>query len=72
MKFEMFIHNDEVTCFHMVVQGTQKVIMMDCHNFKDEALIEKWHATQKTNETCWKLKDKNIIIITITSFFHLL
>jgi capsule polysaccharide export protein KpsC/LpsZ len=24
MKFEMFIHNDEVTCFHIAIQGTHK------------------------------------------------
>jgi len=36
-----FIHNDEVTCFHMVVQGTQKVIVMDHQNFKDEVLIKR-------------------------------
>jgi hypothetical protein len=35
MKFEAFIHNDEVASLHMVVQGTQKVIVMDRHNFKD-------------------------------------
>lgn len=40
MRFEMFVHNDEVTCFHMAVKGTQKVIVMDCHDFKDEVLIK--------------------------------
>jgi hypothetical protein len=59
MRFEAFIHNDEVTCFHTVVQGTQKVIMMDRHNFKDGALIERWQATQKTNEMSGKQKDEN-------------
>jgi len=43
----MFIHNDEMTCFHMAIQGTQKVIVMDSHNFKDEALIKKQQATQE-------------------------
>ncbi len=59
MRFEMFIHNDEVTCFHMVIQGTKKVIVMDRHNFKDEELVKKQKATQKTNETGGKLKEKN-------------
>jgi hypothetical protein len=41
-RFEAFIHNDEVTCFHMAIEGIHKIIMMDCHNFKDEALIKIW------------------------------
>jgi ATP-dependent Clp protease adapter protein ClpS len=41
MKFEVFIHNDDVTCFHVVMQGTQKVVVMGRHNFKDEALIKR-------------------------------
>jgi hypothetical protein len=28
MKFEAFIHNDDMTCFHVVVQGTQKVAVI--------------------------------------------
>jgi len=58
MKFEAFIHNDEVTCFHVVVQGLQKVIVMDRHDFKGEALIFKKWATKKTNEMNKKVKDK--------------
>jgi hypothetical protein len=42
MIFEAFIHNDEVTCLHVVVQGTQKMIVMDHHNFKDDVLIKRW------------------------------
>ncbi len=41
MTFEAFIHNDEVTCFHVVVLGTQKVIVMGRYNFKDEALTQR-------------------------------
>jgi hypothetical protein len=41
MKFKALIHNDEVTCFQIVVQGTQKMVVMGYHNFKDEALIKK-------------------------------
>jgi hypothetical protein len=50
MKTKAFIHNDEVTCFHMAVQGTQKVIVMGHHNFKDSELNKRWRATQKTNK----------------------
>jgi hypothetical protein len=28
MKFAIFIHNDDVKCFHVVVQGTDKLVMM--------------------------------------------
>jgi hypothetical protein len=41
MKYEAFIHNDDVTCFHVVVQGTQKVVVMGHHNFEDEVLIKR-------------------------------
>jgi hypothetical protein len=41
MKYEAFIHNNDVMRFHVAIQGTQKVIVMGHHNFKDEALIEK-------------------------------
>jgi hypothetical protein len=38
MRFEVFIHNDDVLCFHVDVQGTQKIVMIGRHNSKDEAL----------------------------------
>jgi hypothetical protein len=63
MIFEAFIHNDDMTFFHVAIQGTQKVVVMGCHNFKDEALIKRWRARSsrmKTNR------------ITIESCFHLL
>jgi hypothetical protein len=41
MRSEALIHNEVVTCFHVALQGTQKMIMMDHHNFKDETLIKK-------------------------------
>jgi hypothetical protein len=41
MKCVMFIHNDDVKCFHVVVQGTHKLVMMGCINFKDHALIKR-------------------------------
>jgi hypothetical protein len=42
MKFVMFIHNDDAKCFHVVVQGTRKLIMMGRINFKDHTLIKRW------------------------------
>jgi hypothetical protein len=37
MKSVALIHNDDVKCFHMVVQGTHKIVVMSCIN----ALIKK-------------------------------
>jgi hypothetical protein len=42
MKSKAFIHNDDVTWFHVVVQGTQKVVVMGRHNFEDEVLVKRW------------------------------
>jgi hypothetical protein len=39
MKFATFIHNDDVKCFHMVVQRTHELIVMVHINFEDHALI---------------------------------
>jgi hypothetical protein len=44
MKYETFIHNDDVKCFHVDVQGTQKVVVMGRINFEDETLIKKWQV----------------------------
>jgi hypothetical protein len=41
MKFEVFIHNDDMMCFHVVVQRTQKMLVMSRHDFKDELLIKR-------------------------------
>jgi hypothetical protein len=59
MIFKMLIHNDEVMCFHVVVQRTQKVVVMGRHNFKDEALIRRWQVGQKMNEMGRKFEEKN-------------
>jgi hypothetical protein len=40
MKFATFIHNDDDKCFHVVVQGTHKVVVMGRINFEDHALIK--------------------------------
>jgi hypothetical protein len=31
----------------MAIQGTQKVLMMGCINFEDEALIKRWWVGKK-------------------------
>jgi hypothetical protein len=59
MRFEAFIYNDEVKCFHVVIHATQRVIMMGHHSFKDRGLIKRQWATQKTNKMGKKLMDKN-------------
>jgi hypothetical protein len=35
MKSETFIHNDDGECFRVVLQGTQKVVVMGHINFED-------------------------------------
>jgi hypothetical protein len=59
MRFEVFIHDDDVMCFHVAIQGTQKMVVMGHHNFKDKVLIKIWQACPKMNGTNKKLKDKN-------------
>jgi hypothetical protein len=39
MKSVVFIHNDDVKCFHMVVQEAHKLVVMGHINFEDHALI---------------------------------
>ncbi len=41
MKFVMFIHNEHVKCFHLVVQGTHKLVVVGYINFEDHALIKR-------------------------------
>jgi hypothetical protein len=66
MKFEAFIHNGDVKCFHMVIQRTQKMIVMDCIKFEDDALIKRWQACEKMNAVGKKFKNKkNDIIIEV-------
>ncbi len=47
MKCAMFIHTDDVKCFHVVVQGTYKLVMMGCINFEDHALIKRKQVDEK-------------------------
>jgi hypothetical protein len=55
MKSMASIHNDEVKCFHMVVQQTHKPVMMGHINFEDHTLIKKWRESEKLNVTIKKL-----------------
>jgi hypothetical protein len=41
MKFATFIHDENVKCFHMVIQGTHKLVVMGYTNFKDHVLIKR-------------------------------
>jgi hypothetical protein len=58
MKSATFIHNDDVKCFHMVIQGTHKLVLMGCINFKDHALIKRWWVDEKMNVTGGMFKDE--------------
>jgi hypothetical protein len=51
MKSLMFIHNDNVKCFHMAVHKMHKLVMMGRINFEDHALIKRWQANEKMNVT---------------------
>jgi hypothetical protein len=63
MKFMTSIDNDEMKCFHMVVQNTHKLIMMNHINFENH-MFKKWRACKKKNVMNEKLKDeKNAIIV---------
>jgi len=58
MNYPTFIHNDNVKCFHVALQGTHKLVMMGCINFEDHALIKKRHAYEKMNVTGEMFKDE--------------
>ncbi len=38
MKSTTFIHNDDLKCFHVVVQGSHKLVLMGHINFEDRVL----------------------------------
>jgi hypothetical protein len=58
MKFATFIHNDDVKCLHMVVQGTHKLVMMGRINFKDHVLMKRRWENEKMNVTSEMFKDE--------------
>jgi hypothetical protein len=41
IKFMRLIHNNDAKCFHVVVQGTHKLVMMGHIDFEDHALIKR-------------------------------
>jgi len=41
MKSTMFIHNDDIKCFHMAIQGTHKLVMMGRIDFENHVLLKK-------------------------------
>jgi len=57
MKFAAFIHNDDMKCFHMVIQNTHKLVVMGHINFEDHVLIKRWQAS-KMNMTGGMFKDE--------------
>ncbi len=72
IKFEVFIHNDDVKCFQVVVEGTQKMVMMGCINFEDQTLIRRWWACEKMNVAGGKRKNEKNNIIVESGFCFLL
>ncbi len=58
MKFATFIHNDDVKCFHVVVQATHKLVVMGRINFKDHVLMKRRQENEKMNVTSEMFKDE--------------
>ncbi len=58
MKFATFIHNDDAKCFHVVVEGTHKLVPMGRINFEDHVLIKRRWADEKMNVTKRMFKDE--------------
>ncbi len=53
-----FIHNDDVKCFHMVVQRTHKLVVMGRINFEDHVFIKRQQAYEKMNVMGGMFKDE--------------
>jgi urease alpha subunit len=49
MKYVAFIHNDDVECFHVIIQGTHKLVVMGRINFEHHVLIKRWQVGEKMN-----------------------
>jgi IS4 transposase len=58
MDFVTFIHNDDVKCFHVVVQGTHKLVVIGRINFEDHALIKRRWENEKMNVMGKMFKDE--------------
>jgi hypothetical protein len=72
MKSTTFIHNDDVKCFHMAVQGTHKFVVMGRINFEDHVLIKKHWANKKMNVMGGMFKDEKYGVIVKNSLRLLL
>jgi CTP:phosphocholine cytidylyltransferase-like protein len=44
MKSVAFVHHDDVECFHVVIQGRHKLVMMGRIYFDNHALIKIWQV----------------------------
>ncbi len=71
MKFVAFIHNDDVKCFHVDVQGTHKLAVMGHINFEDHALIKRHWVGKQMNATSEMFKDEKKGV-TVKNNLHLL
>ncbi len=71
MKFATFIHNDDAKCFHMVVQRTNKLIVIGHINLKVQVLIKRCWTNEKMNVMGGMFKDEKNGV-TIESNLHLL
>jgi len=65
MKFAMFINNDDVKCFYVVVQGTHKLVVMGHINFEDDALIKRQPVDEKMNVMvgCSRTRKNKVTIV---------
>jgi hypothetical protein len=64
MKSATFIHNDDVKCFHVAIQGTHKLVVMGCITFEDHVLIKKQLVDEKMNVMgrMYKNKKNGVIV----------
>jgi hypothetical protein len=58
IKSTTLIHNDDMKCFHVVIQETHKLVVMGHINFEDYALIKRQHVGKKMNEMGRMFKDE--------------
>ncbi len=72
VKYATFIHNDDVKCFHVVIQRTYKLVMMGCINFEDHALIKRRWACEKMEVTSRMFKDEKKLKIVKSNLCLLL
>ncbi len=56
MKFVTSIHNDDMKCFHVVVQKIDKLVVMGNLNFEHHALIKRWWVSKKNECNGWDVQ----------------